>query len=79
VLVVVAVVNRGHPNLARYASDVRLHPTIYEGRSSSAPALHVVHGVCVRPAVVTLSVCEGHSHDSSRRRFHIRLAVAVVV
>jgi hypothetical protein len=36
--------NRGHgrdrPNRGQYAPDARLHPTIYDSRSSSAPALH---------------------------------------
>ena len=49
--------DRGHPNLVPCASDVRVHPTIYDGRSSTTPALRVVHDAVVRPA------CSG-SHDA---------------
>ena len=49
--------DRGHPNRGPYASDARVHPTIYDGCSSSAPALRVVHDAGVRPA------CSG-SHNA---------------
>ena len=42
--------DRCHPNLVPHASDARVHPTIYDWRSSSAPALRVVHDAVVRPA-----------------------------
>ena len=49
--------DRGHPNRVPHASDARVHPTIYDGRSSTTPALGVVHDAVVR------HVCSG-SHDA---------------
>jgi hypothetical protein len=39
-----------HPNRVPYASDAHVHPTIYDWRSSSVPALRVVHDAGVLPA-----------------------------
>jgi hypothetical protein len=47
--------DRGRPNRAQYASDVRLHPTSGDRHSSSARALREAHDVCVR-----LAHCDSH-------------------
>ena len=41
---------RGHPNRDPYASDARLHPTIYDSCSSSAPGFRAARGANVPPA-----------------------------